>query len=373
LLVVIAIIAVLIGLLLPAVQKVREAANRAKCQNNLKQIGLAMHNYHDTHLAFPPGLDNFPGTAAQRNKYWGLSWIVRLLPFAEQQNISNQMDAYESTAVSKAEFYSPWVPFDQAKGTGFQGLSTAQPIFGCPSDSRTLSAADAKGEKIGLGSATIKVAFTGYMGVSGVSHRGGGGAVVLNNEHDDFAGNRQYQTGTGPLTGMNGILVPRQSNVLTPRAIGGVKFSDITDGTSNTFMVGERPPSADLEFGWLWADLGASAFGQQVNQQKGDGEAGVLLGVSERNDGPSQAVWHHEDNSPCLAGHPLAANPAAYKFAPGRLTDQCDMFHYWSLHSGGLNMLMGDGSCRFVSYSMEPWVQRAMATRNGGEVVSESQ
>src|SRR2546423_4253363 len=93
LLVVIAIIAVLIGLLLPAVQKVREAANRMKCQNNLKQLGLAMHSYHDVNNIFPPGgriVTNKPGGVDDSNNWWDAdkgSWLVYTLPYMEQDNL----------------------------------------------------------------------------------------------------------------------------------------------------------------------------------------------------------------------------------------------------------------------------------------------
>src|SRR5947209_18904122 len=90
LLVVIAIIGVLIGLLLPGVQKVRAAANRLKCQNNLKQLGLALHNHHDTRGRLPPGGANDQppfGTDAPNSSHWGSSWMVYILPFIEQDSL----------------------------------------------------------------------------------------------------------------------------------------------------------------------------------------------------------------------------------------------------------------------------------------------
>src|SRR5438094_9892856 len=155
---------------------------------------------------------------------------------------------------------------------------------------------------------------------------------------------------------MNGMLIPVQNT--TGKCPAGVKIADVRDGLSNTLMVGERPPSADLIFGWMFAGFGVS----------GDGDGDVILGISERNElnplGDSDP-----SGKPCSAGHADPNNPAAYKLGPGDLNNACDQWHYFSLHPGGANFCMGDASVRFLSDSTSPILQRALATRAGGETV----
>jgi prepilin-type processing-associated H-X9-DG protein len=122
-----------------------------------------------------------------------------------------------------------------------------------------------------------------------------------------------------------------------------VRLREIADGTSNTLMVGECPPSADGILGWWYAGWG----------QAKDGSAEALLGVAEWNDGPFYRK--------CPRG--------PYSYVPGRLTNQCDMFHFWSLHPGGANFVFCDASVRFLPHSAAP-LMPALATRSGGEAVS---
>src|SRR5262249_25144573 len=105
LLVVIAIIAILIGLLLPAVQKVRGAAARIQCANNLKQMGLALHNYHDVNQRFPPALNNSERPTTGYYPYW--SWMARIMPYYEQDNLYKQADAWAHTGPGSY----PWWPW----------------------------------------------------------------------------------------------------------------------------------------------------------------------------------------------------------------------------------------------------------------------
>ena len=200
LLVVIAIIAILIGLLLPAVQKVRAAAARIQCENNMKQIGLAMHNYHDAYNAFPSPRGQVYGPTYTPGCVGPGSWLGYILPFMEQQAL------YTNTYANNGAGYGNYYP-------------TVIKAYICPSDGHILitpSNSLASDDDFGL---------TDYIGVTG----------------NDATVNLQQN---GPS---NGIFdVSRYTNNL------GVRIVEITDGTSSTLMVGERSPSSDYFWGW-WA------------------------------------------------------------------------------------------------------------------------
>jgi prepilin-type processing-associated H-X9-DG protein len=120
-------------------------------------------------------------------------------------------------------------------------------------------------------------------------------------------------------------------------------MADISDGTNTTLAVGERPPSAYLDFGWWYPGWG----------QGKDGSADMVLGAQERN----------STNRACP--------PGPYQFLQGKVADPCAMFHFWSLHPGGANFLFADGSARFLSYEADT-ILPALATRAGGEIVADS-
>lgn len=278
LLVVIAIIGILMSLLLPAVQKVRAAAARIQCANNLKQIGLALHNYHDTYDVFPSGVTS-------KSSEFRMSWLARLLPYVEQEPLWNiTLGAYD------------FLPFPFTNPPHI-GLSHPIKLFACPADSR-----------VSLTQPThlnFRVALTSYVGVFGTDYTQPDGTLFLDSQ---------------------------------------VRLTDITDGASNTIIVGERPPSADFWYGWWYAGLG----------QANSGSPDMVLGVRDINTGARFA-------QSCPRG--------PYHFQPGNFREQCDLFHFWSPHSGGAHFLFGDGSVHFLSYSADD-ILPALATRAGGEPVS---
>ncbi len=281
LIVVIGIISVLMALLLAAVQQTRSAAARIKCANNLVQLGLALHSYHDVAGAFPPGVT----PDAANEMYPRMSWAARLLPYVEQKPL------WDLTTAAYAQSRDPFV------SPPHTGLATPVEVFGCPLDDRTRTAQFARSKRW--------VALTSYVGVLGTD-----------------------------LLHPNGVLYVGSKT----------RLSDISDGTSTTIMVGERPPSNDMWYGWWYAGVG----------QLQTGSPDMLLGVREVNTGGYQN-WF------CAAG--------PYTFTAGRLSDQCSVFHYWSLHPGGSQFLCADGSVHFLSYSAVALLP-ALATRSGRESVS---
>jgi prepilin-type N-terminal cleavage/methylation domain-containing protein/prepilin-type processing-associated H-X9-DG protein len=285
LLVVIGVISVLVGLTLSAVQKVRAAAGRAKCQANLRQVVLGLQLYHDSQDRFPMGNAGFnplPQSACQ-----SLGWQAWLLPYLEQQSLwATIAPAYRA---SPSPFY----------GRIHTGLGTSIPLFICPADGRLYATTTAYD--------SAYPALTDYLGVAGTN----------------------YQTNDGILF-----------------AKSAVRIADVTDGTSNTLIVGERPPgSTGLAFGWWYAGVG-----QDLN-----GSCDMILGTREVNRSTSGAAVS------CPGG--------PYGLQPGQLADPCAVFSFWSLHADGANFAFADGSVHFLSYSANPLLP-ALGTRAGGEAVA---
>ena len=274
-----AIVAVLLGMLLTAVQKVRSVATRLRCTHNLKQNSLALHLYHDTENSFPNSMD--PGNGPRPY----LSWRAKILPYLEQDALwRTTIEAYRTQP-------NPFSPTRHAPAP------QVVPVFACPADARTTTAWTLSGSN-------GPVALSSYLGVSGTAS-----------------------------SEANGVFSPRSHT----------QILHITDGASQTLLLGERPPSVDLRYSWWYAGIG-----------QGSGTVEHHMGVAERN----RARDYH------------GCAPGPYRFGPGKLTEHCDAFHYWSLHDGGANFAFADGSVHFLKYAVAELLP-ALATRAGGETVGD--
>jgi prepilin-type N-terminal cleavage/methylation domain-containing protein/prepilin-type processing-associated H-X9-DG protein len=316
LLVVIAIIAVLIGLLLPAVQKIRAAAARIQCANNLKQLGLAAHNYHDTNLKFPPGVNLWPTPtsnappggfkpAVVQGK--AFSFFTALLPFVEQDNVYKQLDLTSPNNFNKFNWDSQY-NLGNCDTTSSPGATVIKTYL-CPAD-------------IGPQQTTWTT-----------------GGKTFNFGANSYGGNAgQVAFFTSSMT-QDGIFYINST----------VRIADVTDGTTNTLMFGERrrlDPGQDIlikgpfenRSGWPWAN--------------------TLGGFDYLFGGPVPINW---------------SIPAGTTTDPGFILQDLRYNAYGSFHPSGANFGFADGSVKFLTDSTPVVVLQQLSTRAGGEVVDSSQ
>jgi prepilin-type N-terminal cleavage/methylation domain-containing protein/prepilin-type processing-associated H-X9-DG protein len=259
LLVVIAIIAVLIGLLLPAVQKVRSAAARMKCQNNLKQIGLALHNYHDANQSFPPGVKSVHVSDWGETDTPGWGWAAHMLPHVEQDNL----------------FRTIRFDLSIADPRNAAARVTSVPVFLCPSDAaQPTFTAFTVGADEKPGAPICDVAAANYLGMSTT---------------DDFVDSNTF------TISWNGVLYPNSR----------VRLTDVTDGTSQTFAVSERNQRHG-QVTWVGAVPGAGSFATETSVEPDENIALTLGYVGDANKpgevGGSWASTHH------TSAHGVGAN-----------------------------------------------------------------
>jgi prepilin-type N-terminal cleavage/methylation domain-containing protein len=308
LLVVIAIIAILIGLLLPAVQKVREAAARMQCANNLKQLALAVHNYHGARETLPP--NNIYSYDPTRPNW---SWLANILPQIEQDNL------YKAAGIGG--------PTPNNINQSLPQIAQRVKTFLCPSDPDAWRGPRSYASNFDMldparGPLTYEV--TCYRANIGANWGGGPPGSGLwwgtdpqwcNSDPNNSDPNTTYD---GCAFG-NGVIWETNSPA---------RLTDIRDGTSNTFMIGEAMTGKD-----------------------------------------NQNSWCHMDNAIATCAYaPNAKNPATGQDYP---PDQWwNRYAFTSAHPGGVQFAMTDGSVRFISDSIPLNVFRALATRNGGEVAS---
>ena len=319
LLTVIAIIGILVALLLPAVQAAREAARRTQCVNNLKQMGLALHNYHATHDTFPPGIiskladPNWTYQTGNTNSFPqefgpGWSFFAFILPYAEQGN------RYESIRLD--------VPIAATENDAVRRASI--PLYLCPSDTgpRLILVTTCGSPPV---AANTPAFITDAAVCSYVGSLGGG------NSTDPNYGAYENQP-------FNGVF-HRNSRV---------RVADITDGTSNTIGIGERQ-SRFVESSWVGVVPGQNPVFNQTR--------------------PPRPNFNPPTDPPCFNWRPpiTAVLVHARSGAPNSPTSSPASFH--GPHPSGCTFLLMDGSTRIITDGVGLPVFRALCTRNGGEVI----
>jgi prepilin-type N-terminal cleavage/methylation domain-containing protein/prepilin-type processing-associated H-X9-DG protein len=347
LLVVIAIISVLIALLLPAVQAAREAARRAQCTNNLKQIGLAMHNYIDSNNLFPPGAISVADAPWTGN---GLCWRALTLPYMEGNTLYNAINtslpAYADSTFGGASMYTAWVvvpsqwlcPSDGQNGNGLLPVGTPTGQWS-GSTSNTTPVNPATGQQVGL------VPVSNYCGSFGDNYA---------SHYIALPWETPYATNLiagQPRIGWPGPWGVNQSSPGSPVAPGlrgmfdyfgaqTVTLQSVTDGLSNTILVGEVLPyqTADLNF---W-NFNGSVAGTTIP---------INWNSNTVNPSSSTCYNHWQDY------------PVGCRF-------DYDSTGFKSQHPGGANFLFGDGSCHFLKASLNAMTYAALGSRAGGEVIS---
>jgi hypothetical protein len=264
------VIGVLVALLLPAVQAAREAARRSQCQNNLRQLGVALHNHHAAEGCFP---------ASHDENFW--SWITHSLSYLEEGPLRDRLDFNKPPEVQRA-------------------VAVGLPILQCASDARSSTISTVLPGK--------PFAYTSYLGSTGSQ---GGGQLK------DFRGDGMFRS---------------------PHDFPGVRaalpIGKVTDGTSKTLFVGERPI---------------------IEWSNSDGDAGWW------------ANGHGLQWPPAGRGDNVLDSSGGLRPGSQRADTLDDVFHWWSYHATGGQFLFVDGSTRLLSYDIDHHTLLALSTRNGGE------
>jgi prepilin-type N-terminal cleavage/methylation domain-containing protein/prepilin-type processing-associated H-X9-DG protein len=341
LLVVIAIIAILIGLLLPAVQKVREAASRMRCSNNLKQIGLALHNFHDARGQFPAGghNDSAPyGTAALTNGSWGSAWSAYILPFLEQDNAFRQL------------------AFTGGSGWGIVANPVAMdniklPMYRCPSTAFTPNA-----ENPTPAATKPWVQANSYVGIAGAVPATFGAPPNFQETRFNVGANVTNCCGGG-IASAGGVL----------HQASKVRITSILDGTSNTIVVSEQSDFLTLDTGekvaWATGQLHGFIIGWRSHLTPPQSS---LNNSDVRHFNMTTIRYQINRRGPWAAGPDGNGNCAT----TGVCKNTGNNIPLTSAHTGGVNALMGDGGVRFLRDGTSILTLAQLATRDDGMTIA---
>ena len=299
----IAIIAILIALLLPAVQQAREAARRTQCKNNLKQLGLAFHNYHDVFLTFPNGSHPTPGYPGGG---YHMGWAPKLFSYIDQANRLSAMQGFHPDPISNL---GPW-RLTAAPHNGTSEIWGPVPSFSCPSS------------PLGDRSPDIVIGTIPHIVAHGALHyRGCSGRVEDLANPTDGATHRYSNTG---------MIFP----------LSKVKMGSVTDGTTNTILLGESSSSQG------WSGAMKAGWG----------------GIQPWTWG----MYWYVDTRRLTIDSKHIQFPINFR---GNFTPNATP--YTSTHVGGAQFTLADGSARFISENIDLGILKSLGTRAGGEVIGE--
>jgi len=342
LLVVIAIIAILISLLLPAVQQAREAARRTQCRNNLKQLGLALHNYYDVHSRLPAGYYSYPTsngvapTWAQLHvDTWdgapGWGWASMLLPYLDQGNVTNAIN-----------FNRPiWDPGHT------DAIAAKLPVFLCPSSTggdESFTVEEAGGSPRLIGGNPIVVGRSHYVANHGQeSCWGECGSAVTGEVFTDI-----YTSTTATIT-INGDASRVADGPFFRNS--ATRFAEVTDGLTNTIFLGEHSSQLSDKT-WVGVVPGAEISPEFSSPENGPDAAATMVLV---HGGPSGGELD-------ITGSPIIHPVNFPTFHVGQM---------YSEHVGGGHVCLGDGSVRFISENIDLLLWAEISSMNEGEVAGE--
>jgi prepilin-type N-terminal cleavage/methylation domain-containing protein/prepilin-type processing-associated H-X9-DG protein len=372
LLVVIAIIAVLVGLLLPAVQKVREAANRMSCSNNLKQMGLAAHNFHDTFNVLPSA-GSADGQPFSRGPWpiggEGTNWSIYLLPFIEQGNVFSKLTFNGD---------SGWTN-DQTQTVTLNGVvytssalnnvnlinSVGLKLYRCPSDPKPNMIRNDSNVRDASGNESLLVNRNSYVAIAGAVNKLDAAGIFHESRNTD-ASSWSWQFG---ITAWGGMIVPDYSHVT---------FATVTDGLSNTMMISEQSDQLKA------IDQNGNIVDDQYSVTSTGG--GLFRGHSSGLEGDGRTV--HEA-SPWMDARGQTYTTIRYSInqktgwtcgvttgvgvcggGPGFWNSEGANVPLISAHPGGVNALFGDGSVHFLSDGTDLLLLARLATRDDGGVTT---